>query len=43
MWDARKNTTYEGKAGKPVSDDFEYGSDNNTRWIGVDQLSDLIG
>jgi UDP-N-acetylglucosamine 4,6-dehydratase len=43
MWDARENTTYEGKAGKPVSDDFEYGSDNNTRWIGVDQLADVIG
>jgi UDP-N-acetylglucosamine 4,6-dehydratase len=43
MWHSRENATYEGNAGKPVSDDFEYGSDNNTRWIGVDQLADLIG
>jgi UDP-N-acetylglucosamine 4,6-dehydratase len=43
LWDPREDATYEGKTGKPVSDDFEYGSDNNTRWIGIDQLSDLIG
>jgi UDP-N-acetylglucosamine 4,6-dehydratase len=43
LWDSRDDATYEGKTGKPVSDDFEYGSDNNTRWIGIDQLSDLIG
>ena len=33
---------YQGAEGKPVVEDFEYSSNNNSQWIGVDQLKRVI-
>jgi UDP-N-acetylglucosamine 4,6-dehydratase len=42
LWDFVETVTYDGEEGKPVSDDFEYGSGNNPRWIDADHLREAI-
>jgi len=39
-----KGATYtiDGEAGRPVSEDFEYRSDNNTEWLGAGDLRALL-
>jgi UDP-N-acetylglucosamine 4,6-dehydratase len=38
LWGISRETNYGGKQGKPVTADFEYASDTNATWIGVDEL-----
>ena len=42
LWDFVESKTYAGEQGKPVANDFEYGSNNNSRWIDVDQLRQVV-
>lgn len=34
---------YEGAKGKPVGEDFEYASDSNEQWVGIDELRKILG
>lgn len=42
MVGASINHSYEGDPGKPVAEDFEYASDNNTEWFSVEDLRKVI-
>jgi UDP-N-acetylglucosamine 4,6-dehydratase len=42
LWDFVDSAAYDGEEGKPVSDDFEYGSGNNPQWIDADHLREVI-
>lgn len=42
MWGPDAGSSYAGQNGKPVSEAFEYGSDNNDRWISVGELREII-
>ena len=33
---------YEGNRGSPVADDFRYASDQNTDWLSVEQLREMV-
>jgi hypothetical protein len=36
------NETYNGDPGVPVHENFNFTSDNNKRWMTVEQLQDVI-
>lgn len=42
MWSEGNPLVYEGETGAPVKENFEYTSDNNTEWFGVDELKKII-
>ena len=42
LWNEAEMSCYQGAEGKPVVEDFEYSSNNNSQWIGVDQLKRVI-
>jgi UDP-N-acetylglucosamine 4,6-dehydratase/5-epimerase len=42
MWDYDDSAVYGKESGRPVSADFEYASDSNTRWLDSAQLKSVI-
>lgn len=42
LWGADGQTSYGSEEGQPVGEAFEYCSDNNSRWITVEQLKKMI-
>jgi len=42
MWDYDDSQVYDGEKGRPVSAEFEYASNTNTRWLNSDQLKAVI-
>jgi len=42
LWDSAEMISYDGKEGRRVPEDFEYGSDSNSQWIDVDLLRLMI-
>jgi UDP-N-acetylglucosamine 4,6-dehydratase len=42
LWNHEANQNYAGEQGRPVSDDFEYASDTNDRWLNAEQLKAMI-
>jgi UDP-N-acetylglucosamine 4,6-dehydratase len=42
MWDYDDSHVYDGEQGRPVSAEFEYASNTNTRWLNSDQLKAVI-
>jgi UDP-N-acetylglucosamine 4,6-dehydratase/5-epimerase len=43
LWDYDDSAVYGGAKGTMVRDNFEYASDNNDRWISIEQLRAFVG
>jgi UDP-N-acetylglucosamine 4,6-dehydratase len=41
-WDKKVADLYAGETGNPVAEDFSYTSDNNSEWLGADQLREVM-
>ncbi len=42
LWDESENFDFEGQRGKTVAEDFEYASNTNSDWLGVEQLKAVV-